>query len=322
MTVDVLMTAPTMPLIVEGVDKAFRLHKLWEAKDPKAKLAELAPIIRGIALGGHTAVNDAFLSQFPKLEIISSMGVGYDHVDGAAAAKHGVIVTHTPGVLDEEVADTCLGLILCAIRELPQSERYLRAGKWLQKSYPLTSTLRGRTAGILGLGRIGKAVARRLEAFGVEVCYHGRNEQPGVGYVYYPTLLELARNVDLLICIAPGGADTKHLVNRQVLEALGHDGVLINVGRGSVVDERALIDALKNKTILTAGLDVFEDEPRVPQELIDIENVVLFPHVGSASVHTRNAMAQLVVDNLVDYFAGKSPRTPIPETPWPRKKKA
>lgn len=320
MTVDVLMPAATMPRIVEGVDKAFRLHRLWEAKDKNAALAEIAPVIRGIALGGHTIVDDRFLSQFPKLEIVASMGVGYDHVDARAAAKRGVIVTNTPGVLDEEVADTCLGLILAAVRQLPQSERYLRAGRWLKGNYPLTSTLRGRTAGILGLGRIGKAVARRLEAFGVEVCYHGRSEQPGVGYVYYPTLLELAQNVDLLICVAPGGADTKHLVNAEILAALGKDGVLINIGRGSVVDERALIDALRSRTILTAGLDVFEDEPRVPQELIDMEHVVLLPHVGSASVHTRDAMAQLVVDNLIDYFHGKAPRTPVHETPWPRPK--
>ncbi len=318
MTVDVLMTAPTMPLIVEGVDRAFRLHKLWEATDKAAALAEIAPKIRGLALGGHTVVDDAFLSQFPKLEIVSSFGVGYDHIKAADAAKRGVIVTHTPGVLDEEVADTCLGLILCAVREFPQSERFLRAGKWLKGNYPLTATLRGRTAGILGLGRIGKAVAKRLEAFGVEVVYHGRTAQPGVGYVYYPTLLEMAKNVDLLVCVAPGGADTKHIVNKEVLEALGPQGVLINVGRGSVVDERALIDALKAKTIHTAGLDVFEDEPRVPQELIDMGNIVLFPHVGSASVHTRNAMGQLVVDNLVDFFAGKGPRTPVPETPWKR----
>ncbi|MBN9064215.1 MAG: 2-hydroxyacid dehydrogenase [Rhizobiales bacterium 65-9] len=314
------MTNATMPRIVEGVDRAFRLHKLWEAKDREAALAEIAPTIRGVAVGGHTVVDDKFLAQFPKLEIVSSMGVGYDHIDARAAAKRGVIVTNTPGVLDEEVADTCLGLILCAVRRLPQSERYLRAGKWLKGNFPLSPTLRGRTAGILGLGRIGKAIARRLEAFGVEVCYHGRNEQPGVGYVYYPTLLELARNVDLLICVAPGGAETRHLVNAEVLEALGKDGVLINVGRGSVVDERALIEALRKKTILTAGLDVFEDEPRVPQELIDMEDVVLFPHVGSASVHTRDAMAQLVVDNLIDYFSGKAPRTPVPETPWPRAK--
>jgi len=319
-TADILMTNATMPRIVEGVDRAFRLHKLWEAKDREAALAEIAPTIRGVAVGGHTVVDDKFLAQFPKLEIVSSMGVGYDHIDARAAAKRGVIVTNTPGVLDEEVADTCLGLILCAVRRLPQSERYLRAGKWLKGNFPLSPTLRGRTAGILGLGRIGKAIARRLEAFGVEVCYHGRNEQPGVGYVYYPTLLELARNVDLLICVAPGGAETRHLVNAEVLEALGKDGVLINVGRGSVVDERALIEALRKKTILTAGLDVFEDEPRVPQELIDMEDVVLFPHVGSASVHTRDAMAQLVVDNLIDYFSGKAPRTPVPETPWPRAK--
>ena len=205
--VDVLMTAPTMPLIVEGVDKAFKLHKLWEAKDKAAALAEIAPKVRGLALGGHTTVDDAFLKQFPKLEIISSFGVGYDHIKTDDVARRGLIVTHTPGVLDEEVADTCLGLILCAVRELPQAERYLRAGKWLKGNYPLTASLRDRSAGVLGLGRIGKAVARRLESFGVEVFYHGRTKQPGVPYVYYPTLIDLAKNVDILVCVAPGGAD-------------------------------------------------------------------------------------------------------------------
>jgi lactate dehydrogenase-like 2-hydroxyacid dehydrogenase len=219
-------------------------------------------------------------------------------------------------VLTDEVADLAIGLLLCTVRELPQSDRYLRAGKWLEKHYPLTTTLRGRKVGILGLGRIGKAIGKRLDAFGIEVAYHGRSRQADVSYRHYPSLVEMARDVDVLMCVAPGGAETKHLVNAEVLTALGPNGILINVARGSVVQERALIEALRSKAILSAGLDVFEDEPRVPPELIAMEHIVLLPHVGSASVHTRNAMGQLVVDNLASWFSGKGPLTPVAETPW------
>lgn len=316
MTVDVLMTAPTQPLIVNGVDQAFRLHKAWEAPDPQAFIASIAPQIRGMALGGHTRVDDAFMAQFPKLEIVSSLGVGYDHIDAKAAAKRGIIVTHTPDVLNEEVADTCLGLVLNAVRQLPQSERFLRRGDWLKGHFPLTASLREKTAGIAGLGRIGKAVAKRLEAFGVKVVYYGRNPQKGVAYRHYASLTDMARDVDILISILPGGAETFHIINAEVLKALGPEGVLVNIGRGTVVDEKALIAALQNKTISTAALDVFEDEPAVPAELIAMDHVVLFPHVGSGSIYTRNAMGQLVIDNLVDYFAGKGPRSAVPETPW------
>jgi lactate dehydrogenase-like 2-hydroxyacid dehydrogenase len=272
--------------------------------------------------GGHAAIDGSFLSKFPHLEIISSFGVGYDHVDAKWCGEHGVIVTNTPDVLTEEVADTALGLLLCTVRELPQAERYLRAGKWLQGNYPLTSSLRDRKAGIVGLGRIGKAIAKRLDAFGVPVAYHNRNKQPDVSYRYYPSVAELARDVDTLIVVTPGGAATKNLIDAKVLEALGPNGVLINIGRGSAIDEQALIKALKDKKILSAGLDVFTDEPRVPNELMEMENIVLLPHVGSASVYTRRAMGQLVVDNLLAWKAGKPPLTPVPETPWPVKKRA
>jgi lactate dehydrogenase-like 2-hydroxyacid dehydrogenase len=314
--VDVLMMAPMMPLINEGVANAFSVHRGWEAADRERFLKEVGPRIRGMAAGGHVRVDGAFMDRLPKLEIISNFGVGYDSIDAAEAGRRGIIVTNTPDVLTDEVADLAIGLLLCTVRELPQSDRYLRAGKWLEKHYPLTTTLRGRKVGILGLGRIGKAIGKRLEAFGVEVAYHGRSRQPDVSYRHYPSLIEMARDVDVLMCIAPGGAETKHLVNAGVLKALGPNGILINVGRGSVVDERALIEALRSKTILSAGLDVFEDEPRVPEELIAMEHIVLLPHVGSASVQTRNAMGQLVVDNLVSWFAGKGPLTPVAETPW------
>jgi lactate dehydrogenase-like 2-hydroxyacid dehydrogenase len=259
------------------------------------------------------------MSRLPALEIVSSFGVGYDNVDAGAAAERGIVVTNTPDVLNDEVADLTLGLLIATIRQIPQAERYLRAGGWLEKPYPLTATLRGRKVGIVGLGRIGKAIARRVEGFGVEVHYHGRSRQPDVVYPYHPSVGALAEACDVLIVITPGGAETRHLIDAAVLRALGPAGILINVARGSVVDEEALIEALRSGTILAAGLDVYADEPRVPQALIDMEHVVLLPHVASASVHTRNAMGQLVVDNLTAWFAGRGPLTPVAETPWPRR---
>jgi lactate dehydrogenase-like 2-hydroxyacid dehydrogenase len=270
--------------------------------------------VRAIAVfGGHMRIDGAFVATMPQLELVSSFGVGYDHIDATALAARGVIATHTPDVLTGEVADLALGLLIAPVRQLPQVDRYLREGPWLKAAYPLTTTLRGRKVGILGLGRIGKAIAKRLQACDLEVEYHGRKAQPDVALRYHPTLLGLAKACDVLMVVASGGAETKHIVNREVLDALGPDGILINVGRGSVVDEAALIQALRDKRILSAGLDVFEDEPRVPSELIAIDHVVLLPHVGSASVHTRNAMAQLVVDNLVSWFAGNGAITPVPE---------
>jgi lactate dehydrogenase-like 2-hydroxyacid dehydrogenase len=319
---EVLMTGPMMPLIIEGVSKAFTLHKLWEAKDRDALIEELAPRLRAIAAGGgHARVDATLLGRLPKVEIVSSFGVGYDHVDAKWAGQHGIAVTNTPDVLTEEVADTALGLLLCTVREFPQAERYLRAGKWEKGDYPLTkATLRDRTVGMVGLGRIGKAIARRLEAFGVPVAYYGRRKQPDVPYKYYSDLVAMARDVDTLVIITPGGAETKNLVNAPVLDALGPNGIVINVARGSVIDEPALIKALKEKKIYSAGLDVFAHEPKVPAELIAMENVVLFPHLGSASVWTRQKMGQLVVDNLLAWDAGKPPLTPVPETPWPPKR--
>ena len=321
---DVLMMEEMAPMAIEGIGTAFTLHKLWEAPDRDRLIDELSPRLRAIAAGGpvHDRVDRSLMAKFPKLEIISSFGVGYDHIDAKWAGEHGITVTNTPDVLNEEVADTALGLLLCTVRELPQAERYLRAGKWVNgEEYRLTASLRGRRAGVVGLGRIGKAIARRLEAFGLPVAYHGRNAQPGVAYRHYPDLIEMARDVDVLIIITPGGAATRHLINANVLEALGANGIVINVSRGSVVDQDALIAALKEHKILAAGLDVYANEPHVPPELIAMDNVVLLPHVGSGSEHTRAAMNQLVVDNLIAWAAGEKPLTPVPETPWPPKRK-
>jgi lactate dehydrogenase-like 2-hydroxyacid dehydrogenase len=318
---DVLLLGPAKPTIVNGLENQVSLHKMIEAIDGEAFLAELAPRLRAIAVSGFGSVDGAFMARFPKLEIVSSFGVGYDHIDAKWAGAHGIVVTNTPQVLDEEVADTALGLLLCTVRQLPQADRYVRAGLWPKKDFPHSrATLRDRTVGIVGLGRIGKAIARRLDAFAVPVVYHGRQSQPDVAYRYYADLVAMARDVDVLLVMTPGGAGTKNLIDAKVLEALGPDGILINMARGSVVDETALIEALKAKKIYSAGLDVFAEEPKVPQALIDMEQVVLFPHVGSASVHTRRAMDQLVVDNLLAWADGRPPLTPVRETTWPPKK--
>ena len=318
---ETLMFSPMPPLVIDGVSACSRLHKLWEAGDEEKALAEIAPRIRGIATGGgHAKVDGEMLARFPKLEIVSSFGVGYDHIDASWAGKHGIVVTNTPDVLNDEVADTTFGLMLSAVRQLPQADRYVRAGNWPKAPFPLTASLRGRTLGILGLGRIGRTIARRAEAFGMKVVYLGRRAQDDAPYLYFPTLAGMARACDILVAITPGGPETRHIVNGEVLEALGPQGIFINVARGSVCDQDALIAALRERKVLTAGLDVYADEPNVPKELIKMEHVVLLPHVGSGTKHTRDAMGQLVVDNLVTWASGKPPLTPVPETPWPPKK--
>jgi lactate dehydrogenase-like 2-hydroxyacid dehydrogenase len=316
---DVLIVGGAKPVIVDGLKPHCTLHHLTDASDGPAFVAPLADRLRGIALvQSSRRMTGEFMSLLPRLEIVSNFGVGYDTVDAAWAGAHGIVVTHTPDVLNEEVADTALGLLLCTVRELPQAERYLRAGKWPKGNYPLSNSLRDRTVGVVGMGRIGRAIGRRLEAFGVPVVYHSRRPQEGVAYKHYPNLVDMARDVDVLMVIVPGGAETRHLINAEVLAALGPNGILINMARGSVVDEEALIKALQNKTILSAGLDVFAKEPTVPDELLAMDHIVLFPHLGSGSIYTRAAMDRLVADNLVSWFAGKGPLTPVPETPWPR----
>jgi lactate dehydrogenase-like 2-hydroxyacid dehydrogenase len=273
--------------------------------------------IRGMAVTYHMVPADAkALSHFPKLEIIASFGVGYDHVDSAYAREHDIVVTNTPDVLTEEVADVAMGLLISTVREFVKADRYLRSGLWQTQNYPLSvGSLRDRKVGSSAWA----ASVRRSDAGWrpslVPVSYHSRNPSSAVSYQHYPDLMEMAKAVDTLIVIVPGGAATAKMINADVLKALGPRGVLINVARGSVVDEPALVAALKSGTILAAGLDVFANEPNVPDELKAMQNVVLLPHIGSASVVTRNAMDQLVVDNLKNWFAGKAPLTPVPETP-------
>ena len=285
-----------------------------ERADPALLSRAMKNSVKGVA--SATVVDAAFIDALPNLEIIANFGVGYDGVDAAHAGEKGVMVTNTPDVLTEEVADTALGLLINAARELPQAERYLREGRWMAEGpYPLTrGTLRGRKVGIFGMGRIGRAIAQRVEAFGLSVSYHNRRQLEDVDYEYHATLMSLAEAVDTLISVVPGGAGTEKAVNARVLSALGPNGIFVNIGRGSTVDEAALVAALRDGTILGAGLDVFADEPNVPAELLACENAVLLPHVGSASRYTRQAMADLVVDNLINWFEKGEALTPVPET--------
>src|SRR5580692_6623104 len=259
---DLVLVGPQKAVFTERLAPVFDVHPLNAAKDRDAFFAGIADRVRAFAVTySNQKINADFMQRFPKLEIVSSFGVGYDHVDAKWAGAHGIVVTNTPDVLNEEVADTALGLLLCTIREFPQAERHLRAGKWEQGPYPLTAgTLRDRTVGMVGMGRIGQAIARRLEAFGVPVVYHTRRPNGGVAYKHYASLVAMAHDVDVLMVIVPGGAETRNLINAGALEALGPKGILINIARGSVVDEEALIAALRDKKIFSAGLDVFVDE--------------------------------------------------------------
>jgi lactate dehydrogenase-like 2-hydroxyacid dehydrogenase len=276
--------------------------------------------VKGVA--SMSTVDAKLIDALPNLEIIGNFGVGYDAVDAKHAGANDVMVTNTPDVLTEEVADTALGLLIDTVRELSKSQEFLRAGRWPKEGrYPLSKlSLRGRSVGIFGLGRIGKAIAHRVEAFGLPVSYHNRRKADDVSYTYYPSLLELAKAVDTLILVAPGGAETAKAIDADVLKALGPEGVLINIGRGSVVDEDALAQALTDGTIAAAGLDVFANEPNVPQALLDAPNTVLLPHIGSASEKTRRDMANLVIDNLISWFDNGEAITPVPETSHVKKK--
>jgi len=295
------------------IDKTFQRVRV-ERADPSLVTDEMRKSVRGIASFG--GISAAMIDALPNLEIIANFGVGYDSVDARHAATRGVMVTNTPDVLTEEVADTTIGLLINTVREFYPAEKYLRDGDWVRKgNYRLSPlTLRGRRVGIFGMGRIGLAVARRIEAFGLPIAYHNRRKVEGLAYEYHATLKGLAEAVDTLICVAPGGAATEKAINAEILSALGSNGVFVNIGRGSTVDEAALAVALKNGTIAAAGLDVFADEPNVPKALLDAPNTSLLPHVGSASEHTRRAMADLCVDNLISWFSERRPLTAVPET--------
>jgi len=312
-SVSVLMPARFYDRAAERILDAFDAV-LIDRPDPALIPADKRETITGMAAllnPDWVPVIDAL----PALEIISNFGVGYHPVPSLHAIEKGICVTHTPDVLNEEVADTAIGVLLNTLRRFDQAGQWVREGKWesIGNFTPSPLTMRGRTVGLFGLGRIGKAIARRIEGFGLPVHYHARHRVEDVSYACHPTLAGMAAAVDTLICIVPGTPDTRHAVNAEVLEALGPHGVLVNVARGSVVDEKALIAALQAGTIAAAGLDVFEDEPHVPAALVGMENTFLTPHIGSASAHTRAAMGDLVADNLVSWFEKGEAITPVPE---------
>jgi len=308
---EIIITARGHAGTMATLQSEFTAHLLHEAPDRAAFLKQHAPAVRGLAAFGPMPVDGKLMDALPKLEIIANFGVGVDAINLDDAKKRGIIVTNTPDVLNEAVADTALALILNTVRKFPQAERYLRAGNWASRGpYPLTTDGGGKTLGILGLGRIGEAIAKRATACGMKIRYHNRHRKD-VPYPYDPDPVTLAKNSDVLMIVTPGGPETNKLVNARVLDALGPQGYLVNIARGSVIDEPVLLRYLQEKRIAGAGLDVFADEPRVPPEFFTLDNAVLFPHVGSATVETRKAMGDLQVENLRLHFAGKPVKTRV-----------
>jgi len=309
---DILVTAPLPPFLYEPLKADYRCHDYYQARDKPMLLAQQGAVVRGLVQGGGTQTPTSLLDALPKLELISVFGVGYDGVPVSYCRGRGIKVTHTPDVLTDDVADVALGLILMTGRGFVRANRFVQAGEWEKRSPELTMKLSGKKVGVLGLGRIGKAIAQRVAAMGMKVAYTGRKPQQ-VPYEYVADLKALAAAVDFLVVACPGGEATRNMVNAEVLAALGRKGTLVNIARGSIVDEPALVDALKAGAIKGAGLDVFADEPHIPAELFAMDNVVVLPHVGSATRETRQAMGDLCKANLDAYFSGKGVLTLIPE---------
>lgn len=302
---EIILVCRMIPHVMESLESDYQVHHYWQSEDKEGFLAEVGPRVRGIATNGHYGAGRDLMAACPQLEIISSYGVGYDAVDIGSAEERGVIVTNTPDVLNEDVSNLAIALLLDVNRRVSAGDRFVRSGQWLKGDMPLARSVHGKTLGILGLGRIGKLIAAKAEAIGCKVAYHGRSEQSGVGYRYYGDLVELARDSDFLLAICPGGPATENLVDRAVIEALGPEGILINVSRGSVVVEPELVAALQDGRLGGAALDVFADEPKVPEPLLAMDNVVLQPHRGSATEETRRAMGDLMLDNLKAHFGGQ-----------------
>ena len=308
---EILQIAPMLPSVEAALTDAYIVHRYWEAADTDALLAEAGPRIRAVATDGHYGVAPRIMAALPKLEMVASYGVGYDNIDTAALKARGVRASNTPDVLNDAVAELAVALMLGLCRRVPQADAYVREGKWPDGTFPLTGELTGAHAGILGLGRIGKEIARRLQVMKMRVSYHGRSEQSHEPYLYYSDLEAMAREVDWLVVIAPGSASTRGIVSRRVLEALGPEGALVNVARGSLVDEPAMVELLASGRLGGAALDVFADEPHVPKALLGLPNVVLSPHQGSATRKTRAGMGELVVRNLAAHFARDPLLTPV-----------
>jgi hydroxypyruvate reductase len=303
--IDILQLVKLRPSVQKDLEARYRVHG-------KDELEKVSGIVRAVVTNGHHGPDKALFDRLPKVEIVVSSSVGYDGIDVEYGRSKGIPVTNTPEVLNDDVADLAIGLMIMTARRLVASDRYLRAGRWPEEGdYPLAQKASGKRVGILGLGRIGKAIAKRAEAMGSTIAYHNRRPVADVLYQYYGSAVELAKNSDFLVIIMPATTQSTKLVNKDVLEALGPTGILINVARGAIVDEDALVAALKAGTLGGAGLDVFVHEPQVPEALLAMDNVVLVPHVGSATHETRDAMSRLTLDNLDAHFAGKPLLTPI-----------
>lgn len=308
---EILLAGPYPQWDMVDLEDRYVVHKLYEATDREAFVKDVGGNIRAIATRGELGASAELMQSLPKLEVVSVYGVGTDAVNLAHAREHGIRVTNTPDVLTDDVADIALGLLLATARHMPQADVFVRSGQWGNTVMPLVTRVTGKRLGIVGMGRIGQAIASRAAAFNCDIRYFSRNPQPQVSYAHESNLIALARWAEFLVVIVPGGDATKNIINGAVLEALGPEGILINVSRGSTVDEEALITALQNRTIKAAGLDVFYNEPRIDPRFLGLDNVVLQPHHGSGTVETRKAMGQLVRDNLAAHFSGKSLPTPV-----------
>ena len=307
----ILAASPLNPLFVAELSKRYTLIGPMPLDDLMAHPDR--EHITVIAAGGESKVPAAMMDALPALKLVSVMGVGYDGVDVQHAISRGALVAHTPNVLNDDVADLALVLMLSITRRIPQADAFVRNGSWAKGNMPLGTKLSGMRLGIVGMGRIGQAIATRAEAFGMSIAYTARSEKSALPYRFVPSVKALAADVDMLTLITPGGASTHHMINAEVLTALGPKGYVVNVARGSVVDEAALVHALSNGVIAGAGLDVFENEPHPLDALRTLDNVVLTPHIGSATGATRQAMADLATRNIERHFAGEALETPVPE---------
>jgi len=307
----VVLVVPLLQAVMDALESEFTVRRLWEEADRDAAFARWADEAQAMVTFSDGRIDAAMMDALPNVKIIATMTVGFDHIDLAAARERRIQVTHTPNVLTEAVADLAMALVLSVARQIVAADRFVRSGEWSHRAMPPTRSVSGAHVGIVGLGRIGLAFARRAEAFDMHISYYGPRRKPDVRYPYYEDLRALARDVDYLVITAPGGPDTHQMINASVLDALGPDGALINVGRGSVVDEPALVSALMTGTLGAAGLDVYAKEPDIPLELCGMDNVVLLPHIASATGETRSAMGQLVLDNLRAWFSGSPLVTPL-----------
>lgn len=309
---EILVVTPIFPPTLAALEREYAVHKLWLADDPEALLSEVSGRVRGVVTVGSVGLAAGLIDSLRRLEIVGCFGTPHGTVDVAAAKARGVVVTNTPDSITEAVADLAIGLVIAVMRRICETDRFVRAGKWPARLPPVGRDLRGKTCGILGLGAIGRGVARRAEACGMVVCYHGRRQKPDVAYPYYADLEEMARRSDCLVVACWLTPETRGLVDARILEALGRGGFLVNIARGPVVDEAALITALKNGQIAGAGLDVYWDEPRVPEALIGMENVVLVPHIGSSTLEVREARGEKLLANLEAHFSGRPVPNPLP----------